>query len=67
MTNGYEIKHVYLATTRHRILVERSGRRACVRGLAHTHNRTEKKRKKRGENVRKRPIFTNLKKQHSST
>jgi len=45
-----------MATTMHRSLVERGGRKAFVRDkdLAHTH----KKGKKRGENVRKKPIFT---------
>jgi len=46
-----------MATTRHRSLVERGERKAFVRdkGLAH--------QKKRGiKNVRKNPIFTNLKK-----
>jgi len=37
-----------IATTRHRRLVERGGRRAFVRdkGLAHTHKRKEKKKGK---------------------
>jgi len=44
-----------MATTRHRSLVERGGRKAFVRdkGLAHT--------QKRKKNLEK-PIFTNLKK-----
>ena len=45
-----------MATTRHRSLVERGGRKALLETL-HTH--TQKKQKK---NVRKKPIFTNLKK-----
>jgi len=42
-----------MVTTTHRSLVERGGRQAFVRdkGLAHTK-----------KNVRKKPIFTNLKK-----
>jgi len=44
-----------IATTRHRNLVKRGGRKAFVRdkGFAHTHNR-EKKREKRKRNVRKK-------------
>jgi len=48
-----------MATTRHRSLVEKGGRKAFVRdkGLAHT-----PKRKKENKNSRKPQIFTNLKK-----
>jgi len=44
-----------MATTRHRSLVERGGRKAFVKdkGLAHTHKK---------KNVRKKPVLTNLKK-----
>jgi len=41
-----------METTRHRSLVERGGRKAFVRDLAHTPKK----------NVRKKSIFTNLKK-----
>jgi len=46
-----------IATTRHRSLVERGGRKALLETL-HTHTHTHKNRKR---NVRKNPIFTNLK------
>ena len=42
-----------METTRHRSLVERGGRKALLETL-HTHTHTKK-------NVRKKPIFTNLK------
>jgi len=45
-----------MVTTRHRSLVERGGRNALLETL-HTH-----KKKNRKKNVRKKPIFTNLKK-----
>jgi len=49
-----------MATTRHRGLVERGGRKASVRdkGLAHTKKGEKEREKKCQEN----PIFTNLKK-----
>jgi len=49
-----------MARTRHRSLVEKGGRKAFVRDkdLAHQTN----KNKRREKNVRKKLIFTNLKK-----
>jgi len=45
-----------METIRHRSLVERVGRKALLETLhTHTHKKTKK-------NVRKNPIFTNLKK-----
>jgi len=46
-----------MATTRHRSLVERGGRKALLETL-----HTNQKKKKGEKNVRKKPIFTNLKK-----
>jgi len=55
-----------MATTRHRSLAERGGRRAFVtdKGLAHTNKRKENK--KGEKKCQEKPKFTNLKKDSST-
>jgi len=55
-----------MATTRHRSLAERGGRRAFVtdKVLAHTNKRKEKK--KGEKKCQEKPKFTNLKKDSST-
>ena len=50
----------WMATTRHRSLVERGGRKALLETLHTQPKKTEK-------NVRKKPIFTNLKKRFEAS